>query len=125
MYAEISNQTVGQSICQYRRHKGFKALEIARFLKISTQAYTKYERGETAITLNFLNAVARFLNVNPLHFITNGPESVVENIHNSNVAIQTNSSFQACDRELLHHFQSQLVAKDAQIEKLLQHISKL
>jgi transcriptional regulator with XRE-family HTH domain len=110
MYIPLENKTVGQSIAKLRTHKEIKAEEIAKYLKLSVSAYTKYERGETAITIPFLNIVAQFFNVSPLELLNNGPENIIENIHNSTVAMN-NSNFYTVDKDVVNTFSNQLGSK--------------
>jgi transcriptional regulator with XRE-family HTH domain len=121
MFIPLENKTVGQSIAKLRKHRDIKAEEIARILKIGETAYTKYERGETAITIPFLNTVAQFFNINPLQLISNKPENIVENVHNSNVAMN-NGNFITLDKELISTLRNQIEIKDKQIETLLSKI---
>ena len=92
---EIDNKQVGQTISKFRQYKGIKASEIAKQIGMTEAAYTKYERGETAITVDFLNKVGAFMHVNPIQFLSSTPENIVENIHDSHIAIQTNNTFQS------------------------------
>ncbi|XZF14770.1 helix-turn-helix domain-containing protein [Chitinophagaceae bacterium MMS25-I14] len=85
MFTALDNKLVGQNIAKLRRHRDIKASDMAGRLHISEPAYTKYERGETAITLEFLNKVAEQFDVNPAEFLNATPQNIVENIHDSNV----------------------------------------
>lgn len=124
MYISLENKTVGQSIAKLRTHKEVKAEEIAKYLKLSVSAYTKYERGETAITIPFLNIVAQFFDISPLEFISSGPENIIENIHNSTIATN-NGNFITADKNAVDALSSQLEAKDKQIEKAQEQITDL
>lgn len=123
MYVSLDNKQIGQSIAKLRNHREIKAAELAKFLNLSTAAYTKYERGETAITINFLNHVAEFFDINPLQLLQSTPENIVENIYNSKVVID-NGSLSTNDVELLNNWSSQIAVKDKQIEQLLQLLHK-
>jgi len=54
---EINNLVVGRNIAKYRKIKEVKASDIAKQLGMKEATYTKYERGETAITIDFLQKV--------------------------------------------------------------------
>ena len=51
---ELDNKTVGRNIAKFRMLRDMKASTIAERLDLKEAAYTKYERGETAITLDVL-----------------------------------------------------------------------
>ena len=118
MYTPLNNKLIGQSIAKLRNHREIKAAEVANFLHLSVAAYTKYERGETAINIHFLNGVGEFFNINPMYFLQNSPETIIENVHdNSNLAIN-NSSVTTVDDKLLTTLTAQITCKDVQIERL-------
>lgn len=54
----MTNDTIGQNIANLRKLKGIKAFEMAKRLNMKESTYTKYERGETAITIEFIDKVA-------------------------------------------------------------------
>lgn len=85
MFTPLDNKLVGRNVAKLRKHREIKALDMAARLGISETAYTKYERGETAITLDFLNKVAEQFDVNPNEFLNATPNNIVENIHDSHV----------------------------------------
>jgi transcriptional regulator with XRE-family HTH domain len=124
MFVPLENKIVGQSIAKLRTHRDIKAAEIAKILKLGVAAYTKYERGETAITIPFLNSVAKFFNINPIELISNRPENIVENVHDSNVAMN-NGHFTTVDKDLISTISKQLQIKDKQIEQCQNHIDTL
>lgn len=111
MFEELNTNVIGKTISKLRKHREVKAAEIASHLKMAEQAYTKYERGETSVTLHFLNKVSQFFDVNPIHFLVNGPETIVENIHNQTGSVP--------ERELVLALQKQIAEKDRQIEQHL------
>jgi transcriptional regulator with XRE-family HTH domain len=119
MYKPLDAKKIGQSIAKLRRHREIKASELAAHLNMAEQTYTRYERGETPITLQVLNSVAQFFDVDPLEFIANGPESIVENIHNSLVSNNHSSITTNIDKDLLEALKLQLAEKDKQIAQQL------
>jgi transcriptional regulator with XRE-family HTH domain len=68
MFTPFDNKLVGRNVAKLRIHREIKAADMAGRLCISETAYTKYERGETTITLEFLNKVAEQFDVNPMNF---------------------------------------------------------
>lgn len=91
MFSPIDSKLVGQNIAKLRRHKEIKAATIATKIGLTESAYTKYERGETAITLDFLNKVAEEFDVNPAQLMNATPSNIIESIHDiSNSAFSGN-----------------------------------
>lgn len=124
MHSEFNTQKVGQCISKLQKHRNIKAAEVAKYLKITEQAYTKYERGQTAISLTLLGKVGQFFNVNPLHFLQYSPENVVEKIYNSTVPIN-NNAIHNNHEELIVILKQQIAEKDKQLEQQLLLISKI
>ena len=91
---QIDNQTVGQNISKFRKLKDIKAADIANQLGMKEAAYTKHERGETSINIDFVQKVAKILDINPLAIISASPDNFLQSITNSSVAIQGNSTLQ-------------------------------
>ena len=129
MYTPLDNKLIGQSIAKLRNHRDIKAAEVARFLKLSPAAYTKYERGETVITVHFLNQIGQFFDINPMQFLQNSPETIIENIHdNGSVAIHysnNNSPLTMVDEKLLSIFSTQITFQNEQIERLSALLEKM
>lgn len=67
---------------------------MATQLGMKEAAYTKYERGETAITIDFIGKVAGILKIDPLQILSVSPQNFLENIQNSPIPIQHHSTFQ-------------------------------
>lgn len=100
----IDNRIIGQNIAKIRKHKEIKAIEIANHLGISESAYTKYERGETEITISFISKVCNYFQVDPITIFESTPSSVIEKVYASNIAIQTNSNFSSINESMLNYF---------------------
>ena len=75
----------------YRKIRGMKALEIAEGLGLKEASYTRYERGEAAITVDIVQKVAEVLKVDPLMLLSVSPCTFIEigqsNGNNSPVGI--------------------------------------
>ena len=82
----LENKTIGRNLYVFRKLRDRKALEVADFLGIKEATYTKYERGESKITIDLVQKVAEFLKVDPLQIISSQPGHVIENLTQSNVA---------------------------------------
>jgi transcriptional regulator with XRE-family HTH domain len=96
---QLENLVIGRNIAKYRKMKDLKALDVASQLGMKEAAYTKYERGETAITIDFVQKVATVLEANPLHLLSASPGNFLESITNSQIAIQENSTFHTTNDE--------------------------
>lgn len=119
----INNEVVAANILLVRRHKGIKATEMAQNLKLSESAYTKYERGETAITIQFLNSVASKLSVQPLYFLYFTPANIIANLDKPlNMFAQPSFTLST---ESAMYLLSQLQTKDEVIKEQIDIIKKL
>lgn len=98
---QLDNVTIGRNIYKLRKLKDIKAIDIAAQLGLKEAAYTKYERGETAITIEFVQKVAEVLQVDPVQIISTTPSNIFEMIQHSNVAISgTNTNtYNAADKQ--------------------------
>ncbi len=117
MYCPIENKVVGETISKLRLHRNKKAREIANYLELSESAYTKYERGESAITIPFINKIARFFDIHPIELIQNTSENIIENIHHADVIAQPNERSTNFTREIIEMMTKLIEFKDKQIEQ--------
>jgi transcriptional regulator with XRE-family HTH domain len=85
-FTVLENKNIGRNLATFRKLRDRKAMEVAEHLGIKEAAYTKYERGESKITIELIQKVAEFLNVDPLQIVTANPGHVIEHLTNSNVA---------------------------------------
>ncbi len=83
----LDNKAIGRNLYLYRKMADLKAVDIAGQLGLKEAAYTKYERGETLFTLDFIKRVAEILHVNPLLLLTVTPNNIIESGNNSPGAI--------------------------------------
>jgi len=86
-FTVLDNKIVGRNMYITRKIKDTKAAEVADYLGISESAYTKYERGESQITIDIVQRVAQCLKVDPLNIISASHGNFVEAGNNSPVAI--------------------------------------
>jgi transcriptional regulator with XRE-family HTH domain len=56
---------------------------MAKRLNMKESTYTRYERGETAITIEFINKVAGVLSVEPLQILTASSKTIFETVSQS------------------------------------------
>lgn len=83
----LENNSIGRNLARFRKFKEKKAFEVAEYIGIGEAAYTKYERGESKITVELIQKVSEFLNVDPVQLLTANEGHVVENVNNSPFAI--------------------------------------
>lgn len=82
---DLDNKNIGRKIYIYRKIAGLKSFDVAEKLGLKEAAYTKYERGETNITVDFLQRVAQALSITPYQLISSTPNAFFENISNSTI----------------------------------------
>jgi transcriptional regulator with XRE-family HTH domain len=78
-FTKLENKTIGMNIAMYRKIRNIKALDMAGRLGLKEAAYTKYERGETAITVDFIQKVAEIIKIDPVQLMTVAPGNMIEN----------------------------------------------
>jgi transcriptional regulator with XRE-family HTH domain len=69
-FAVLENKSIGRNLYTFRKIRDKKASEIADYLGIGEAAYTKYERGESRITIDVIQKVSECLQVDPLQIIS-------------------------------------------------------
>ncbi len=98
-FTVLENKSIGRNLALFRKLRDKKAFEVAEYVGMSEAAYTKYERGESKITIEMIQKVAEFLKVDPLQIVSVSPNNFLENIQNSSIAIQDNSTFQTYNEQ--------------------------
>lgn len=86
-FTVLENKEIGRNFARFRKFKEKKALEVAEYVGIGEAAYTKYERGESKITIEIIQKVAEFLKMDPLQLISANEGHIIENVNNSPFAI--------------------------------------
>jgi transcriptional regulator with XRE-family HTH domain len=82
-FTVLENKKIGHNLALYRKLREKKALEVAEFLGMKEASYTRYERGEAKITVDIIQKVAEFLNVDPLSILSAQPGAFIESFNNS------------------------------------------
>jgi transcriptional regulator with XRE-family HTH domain len=88
----LDNKAIGRNIARVRKFKEKKALEVADYIGIGEAAYTKYERGESRLTVELIQKVSEFLEVDPLYLMVPQNGHIVENSNSPNSVVALNSS---------------------------------
>ncbi len=89
----LDNKAIGRNIALYRKIRGLKAVDVAQKLGIGESSYSRYERGDGALTVDLIQQIAQILNVDPLNLIAVHPSNFIENGNNSPIAINGNSHY--------------------------------
>lgn len=82
-FTVLENKTIGRNLSVYRKIRGLKAADVADQLGIKESSYTRYERGEAAITVDIIQQVSQILSVDPLNLLSVNPGNLIENGSNS------------------------------------------
>lgn len=82
-FLELDNKKIGHKIYIQRKIAGLKAFDVAEQLGIKEVAYTKYEQGETKITMDFVKKISEILKIDPLLLLSSNDVNYFDNIHNS------------------------------------------
>jgi transcriptional regulator with XRE-family HTH domain len=101
------------------------AFDMAERLGMNEATYTKYERGETKITIDFVQKVAEELKIDPIKLLLTNPGSSIESGNNSPNAIislnanncQTSSEEQT---KLITRLVENVIAMNKKVMQLLE-----
>lgn len=78
-FTVLENKAIGRNISMYRKIRGLKASDVAERLGMKEASYTRYERGESSITVDLIQQVAEVLKVDPLMMMSVSPSNFIEN----------------------------------------------
>ena len=109
-FTVLENKTIGRNLYKFRKVKEKKATELADYIGITEAAYTKYERGESQITIDIIQKVSECLKIDPVSIITNTPGNFVENGNNSPNSITVNGDIGG-DAKMVDEKQTKLITK--------------
>lgn len=98
-YPVLENVIVGRNMYLQRKKEDKKAIEVADYLGLSESAYTKYERGESKITIDIIQKVAEFYHIDPLSLLSMPAGSFIDSGNNSPGAIVGNNNVQTVSGE--------------------------
>ncbi len=123
-FTVLENKTIGRNITNYRKVREIKAADLAKQLGMKEATYTKYERGETAITVEFIQNVAQILKIDPLMLLSISPSNFIENVSNSPIAIHGYSYYQTTNEQQTQAMIKLLEGVMKLNEKLVELLSK-
>lgn len=122
-FTVLENKTIGRNFYRLRKIRDKKSSEIAKFLGLGEAAYTKYERGESKITVDIIQKVAEFYKVDPLQLLSASTGNVFENVTNSPI-FSNFQTFQTVSEEQNKMMMKLMESIIALNEKLLKFIDK-
>jgi transcriptional regulator with XRE-family HTH domain len=88
---ELDNKIVGRNLAKFRKLRDIKASDIAERIGMKESAYSKYERGESQITIELVQKIATALDVDPISILTASPENFIESISNNTASAVGNN----------------------------------
>ena len=91
-FTVLENKQIGRNFYMYRKLTDTKALEVAEYLGIKEATYTKYERGESKITVDMVQKISEFFKIDPLQLLSAQPGHIVEHLSNSHVNINSSNN---------------------------------
>lgn len=127
-FTVLENKTIGRNFARYRKFRDRKALEVASYVGLSEAAYTKYERGESKITVELIQKVSEFLKIDPLHLIAPSSGHVVENSNSPYSIVQLDSTNHQTtnekQNEMMLKLMENVIAMNDKLMKLLEEKGK-
>jgi transcriptional regulator with XRE-family HTH domain len=121
-FTKLENSTIGRNLYRARKIRDKKALEVAKFVGLTESAYTKYERGESKITIELIQKVAEFLKFDPLQLLTVSPGNFIENVSNAVVLsnFQTFQTVNETQNEMMLKLIENVMLMNERLIKLLE-----
>ncbi|MDO9553262.1 helix-turn-helix domain-containing protein [Rhodonellum sp.] len=122
-FTVLENKNIGRNLSTFRKLRDRKAMEVAEHLGIKEATYTKYERGESKITIDLIQKVAEFLNVDPLQIVTANPGYIIENLTNSPFSITGNVKTNFADKnqvEVMMKMMETMMQMNETIKRILE-----
>lgn len=122
-FTVLENKAIGRNISMYRKIRGMKASDVAERLGMKEASYTKYERGETSITVDVIQKVAEILKVDPLMMMSVSPSNFIENCSHFAMNDYHNHSNEQ-QTQLLVKLMENVIALNEKLMKLLESKDK-
>lgn len=98
-FTVLENKIVGRNMYITRKIKDKKASEVADYLGISESAYTKYERGESKITIDIVQKVAELHKIDPFSLLSGPSGHIIEIGNNAYGAVGFNNYNNSIDEK--------------------------
>jgi len=128
-FTVLENKTIGRNLYRLRKIRDKKAGEVAKHVGMGEAAYTKYERGESKITIELIQKVAEFFKIDPLQLLSTATSNFVDNVTNSQVLLSSNfHTFQTYNQEqnqMMIKLMESVISMNEKITALLEKKSSL
>jgi len=123
-FTVLENKTIGRNLYRLRKIRDKKASEVANFVGIGEAAYTKYERGESKITVDLIQRVAEFFKIDPLQLLSTAASNFVDNVTNSQVLLSSNfqilQTYNSEEHKMMLKLMENVMAMNERIVSLLE-----
>jgi transcriptional regulator with XRE-family HTH domain len=123
-FTALENKTIGRNMSLYRKIRGIKAMEVAEGLGLKEASYTRYERGEAAITVDIIQKVAEILKVDPLMLLSVSPANFIENGSHSPNSANGYFYYQGADKEMMGEMLKLMANMVTISDKLIELLNK-
>lgn len=123
-FSVLENKNIGRNFVVFRKLRDKKAMEVAGELGISEAAYTKYERGESKITIDIVQKVAEILEVDPFTLMSSLPFGSINNGNNSPIQQGYGNHYEGIDREILQTLMKVLEDSVAINKRLMEYLDE-
>jgi transcriptional regulator with XRE-family HTH domain len=107
----LDNKAIGSNISMYRKIRGFKASDMAERLGVSESSYTRYERGETSITVDLIKQIAQELTIDPVTLLSMHPSNFIDNANSPNSVVISSNSMNASQLNTTNEEQTKMMLK--------------
>lgn len=94
-FTVLESKRIGRNLTIFRRLRNKKTFEVADYIGIGELEYTKYERGEAKITVDLVQKVAEFLNIDPITLLSESSSIYIDNVQHSAISYHGNSTYHA------------------------------
>lgn len=121
-FTVLENKAIGRNFFRIRKVKDIKAKEVAIYLGMQEPTYTKYERGESKITIELIQKIAEFYKVDPLQLLTASPGNFIENVTNSSLFsnFQTFQTYNEEQNKMMLQLMESIMNLNARLVSLLE-----
>jgi transcriptional regulator with XRE-family HTH domain len=121
-FTVLENKTIGRNLYRLRKIRDKKASEVAKYVGMGEAAYTKYERGDSKITVDLIQKVAEFYKVDPLQLLSTSTGNFIENVTNSSVFsnFHTMQTYSIEQQQMMLKLMENIMAVNERVVQLLE-----
>jgi transcriptional regulator with XRE-family HTH domain len=121
-FTVLENKAIGRNFSTYRKILGMKASDLAERLGMPESSYSRYERGETPITVELIQQVSDVFKVSPLALMSATPGNIIKN--SSNFAVHGYFNNQTTNEQQMQAVTKALENMVALTERLITLLDK-